>query len=458
MADNIDNVEVESLGAAYPQDYSINTLNFITSVGAKINIIKLLSNLSFYEDLYSFSISGHITLIDAQGFIESLRLTGNEFLEMEFGKVKDGKNNIKQIFRVYRIGDRNPSGTLNSESYTLYFCSEELMLSEQTKISKSYKGKKVSDIIVDILTDKLKISKKKIELVESTMGVYDFLVPRMKPFEAISWLSTYARPKNSVGADMLFFETKDGYNFRSIQSMFKDEVYGTYKYQAKNLDNKTQSFQEKVTTALGYEFGKPYDALNEINAGTLSNRLISIDPIARKFKITDFDYTKYKSQASSLNGNSPTNNYKNRLGKSETESYEGKLKVIIGNAEQQNVPYIKSVDGAVAKDIFVETFVPNRTAQISLANYTTLKIAIPGDPGISVGRTINFNLLSLKSQNDNKDLDKMYSGKYLVTAVRHIIDTPNSYQTVLELAKDSTPTATSYINNDDASWKEIIQS
>jgi hypothetical protein len=455
MEENANNIEAEVIGNSYPEDYSLNTLNFITSVGNKINILKLMSSLSVYEDLYSFSLSGHITLIDAQGFMETLKLTGNEFLEMEFGKVKDAPNRVKQKFRVYRAGDRTPSGTLNSELYTLYFCSEELMLSEQTKISKSYKGKKVSDIVADILVDKLKIPNKKIENVEETMGVYDFLIPRMKPFEAISWLSCYARPKSTIGADMLFFETKDGYNFRSIQSMLKDPTYGTYKYQAKNLDNKVQSFKEKVSTVIDYEFGKPYDALNEINSGTLTNRLISIDPIARKFKITDFDYNKYKSQAKSLNSSSPTNDYKNRLGVSETQAYEGKLKVIIGNAEQQNVQYIKSINGAVAKDIFVETFVPNRTAQISLSNYTTLKIAIPGDPGISIGRTINFNLLSLSAK--DKDLDKMYSGKYLVTAVRHIIDAPTSYKTILELAKDSTPTPTSSINNDDASWKEMIQ-
>jgi hypothetical protein len=103
----------------------------------------------------------------------------------------------------------------------------------------------------------------------------------MKPFEAISWLSTYARPNLSgaIGADMLFFETKLGFNFRSIQSMIKDDIYATYKYQAKNLDKKIQSIQEETITVLEYELNKPYDILNEITSGTLANQLISIDPL-----------------------------------------------------------------------------------------------------------------------------------------------------------------------------------
>lgn len=449
---------VETPGLYYPQDYWLKTVSFLPANGKKIELKKLITDLSFYEDIFSFCVSGHVTIIDAQGFLELLQLTGNEFLELEFGKVKDSPNVIKQVFRVYKTSDRVPSGNLNSEAYTLYFCSEELLLSEQIKISKSFKGTKVDSIINNILTNYLKVNSKKIEKIEETSGVYDFLVPRLKPFEAISWLSTYARPKGLMGSDMLFFETKYGFNFRSLQNMFKQDIYATYKYQAKNIEDKTQSMQEKITTVIEYEFGKPYDKLNEINAGSFANQLISIDPLTRTYKKTNFDYTQFKAQAKTLNTASPSNDFKNRLGKLETELYEGVMKVAIGNSNQQSVPYIKSKEAGVAKDIFIETYVPNRTAQISLSNYTTLKISIPGDPGIAVGKTINFNLMSLKPTEKDKKLDKFYSGKYLVTAVRHQITVPNQYITILELAKDSMPAKFSDINSDNVDLKELENS
>jgi hypothetical protein len=76
-----------------------------------------------------------------------------------------------------------------------------------------------------------------IEIIEETTGMSNLIMPKLRPFEAISWLSNYARPQSTgtVGADMLFFETKNGFNFRSLQSMYKDDVYATYKYQAKNI-------------------------------------------------------------------------------------------------------------------------------------------------------------------------------------------------------------------------------
>jgi len=138
----------------------------------------------------------------------------------------------------------------------------------------------------------------------------------------------------------------------------------------------------------------------------------------------------------------------NKLGVAQTQAYEGTLKVAVGNADQSNAPYIKEKpSGSVAKDIFIETYVPYRTAQINLANYTVLKLLIPGDSAITAGRTIEFNLysLSMTGEGNEKSLDPYYSGKYLVTAVRHIIQSQGAYQTVLEIAKESVkaPYATS---------------
>ena len=309
---------LESPGAVYPQDYHLKTLNFLTSNGNKIELKRLLRELSYYEDIYNFCVSGYIKIEDSQGFVESLQLTGNEYLEINFGKVKDGKNRNDQIVRVYKVGDRTASENLNTQYYTMYFCSEELMLSEQVKVSKSYKGMKISDIVSDILDVNLKVEDKKINVVEETTGMYDFVIPKMKPFEAISWVSTYARPKatGTIGADMIFYETREGFNFRSLQSMFQDDVYATYKYQQKNLDDKEQPIQEKAMSVLACEFKKTFDVVNDISSGSLANKLVSIDPLQRSFKSTTFDYDKFKDEAKSLNGKGVINNLENKFGKS----------------------------------------------------------------------------------------------------------------------------------------------
>jgi hypothetical protein len=444
-------------GVFYPQDFSLQKLDFINSSGQRFSMQKLLVEMSYYEDIYSFCVSGSITLRDAQGFIELFQLSGNEYMEINFGKVKDATNTDDQIFHVYKIGKRIATGNMNDEFYTLYFCSEELYLSEQLKISKSYMGQKISNIVKSILTNTLKTKSTKINIIEETTGVYDFIIPRFKPLETISWISTYARPTTGNGCDMLFYENRYGFNFRSLQSIYKDPVYASYRYQQKNLSKELEQIEDKITSVLDYEFVKAYDVLNDTNSGAFANQLISLDPVTRKSNITNFDYAKYQKESGSLNGSGVLNPSPNRLGTTPNQNYTAVTKVAIGNSNQGLTPYIKQVPGSVAKDIYLETYIPNRTAQLSLANYTVLKLVIPGDPGITAGAVINFELLSLKPTSTTKEADKFYSGKYLVSAVRHIINDSGSYTTILEIAKDSSDNTYAGTNNSSAERLQAAQ-
>jgi hypothetical protein len=411
----------------YSQDAAIDKLSITTSNGKEFDLKYIMIDLSIFEDIYSFVMSGYVMVKDGIGIIEQMNLTGNELITIKFGKTSiDGGDPL--YFRLYSIPKRNPVGNLSTEYIKLHFCSEELILSEQIKVTKSYKGKEISNIISDILTNYLKVPPYRPLYIQPTTGVYDFSIPSVKPLEAISWLSNYARPagnSNMKLADMLFFETQFGFNFASLSSLSSKNISRTYKYQQQNITQESPA--EDVISILDYEFVKTFDTLNEISSGAYANKLLSLDPITRTACTTIFNYsTDYKK---TLNPNDTFTDTSNL-----TRSPNSVIKMGIGNSNQMKNSYI--TQGSVAQDIFLETFVPNRTAQISLANYTVVKIKIPGDPFITAGNVVQFNFPSLSAA---KGLDKNYSGKYLVTAVRHMLQSQGMYQTVLELAKDSNP-------------------
>ena len=97
-----------------------------------------------------------------------------------------------------------------------------------------------------------------------------------------------------------------------------------------------------------------------------------------------------------------------------------------------------------------------RTAQISLTNYNKMKLVIAGDPGATVGSTINFNLLTMSPTITGKEPDKFYSGKYLITAVRHSISM-TSFQTVLEIVKESVSNEYISPKMDSVLWKNTVK-
>ena len=66
--------------------------------------------------------------------------------------------------------------------------------------------------------------------------------------------------------------------------------------------------------------------------------------------------------------------------------------------------------------------------------------------------------MSIKPTLNKKELNPFYSGKYLVTAVRHVIlPTEGSYQTILEIAKDSSTKPYAQTNNNDPVMKAAVR-
>ncbi len=437
-----------SRGITYPKDYSLVNLVLVSAV-QNMDMKNLLIELSYQEDIFNNTASGYLMVGDSMGYIELLNMNGTEFLKMTFAKI-NGNAEIDKTFRVYKIDKRKLENNMYTESYCLYFCSEELLLSEQYKVCKSYPQSTISDNVYDILSNELGVSDDKLD-IDETYGLYDFLIPTIKPFDAINWMSNYARPSVGLpGADMVFFENKNGFNFKSLQKLTTQTPYYNYAYNPKNVS--PEDMHQNVYNVTTYEILNSFDTLHGINSGIFANKLLSVDVLTRRLKTTDFDYKAYDSESKTLNKARVVNSYENRYGDKLTDTSQAVYKMAFTNFNQKIVPYIEDAgrvpeddeaeggtfEGpAVGSDIFAETFIPHRTAQLALANYIRIKISVPGDPGLTVGLTLDFSLLTLNP--NNKTPDAFYSGKYLITAVRHMI-TMNEYKTVLELAKESVPT------------------
>ena len=438
----------------YATDYNLKSLNLITSLqGGIIDLMPMMIELNLFEDLYSSTISGEIVVQDALGIISAFNLNGNEFLQVQLQKTTSDNYYYSRNFRVYKVGRRVTGDSNQYEVFTLMFCSEEFMLSEQYRISKSFKGQQISTIVGRIMNDYLKVGtgSTKPVYIEPTKGNYDFILPNKKIFETINWLATYSQTKNSVG-DMVFFESVNGYYFVSLTSLFKGQVYANYKFDPKNI---TTDMNQQVLNVSDFEVLNFYDTLAATKNGTFTNKIITLNVLQRKKDSSNgiFDYSNYLTNETTLNPNPVINNYRNRFGATLYDIppvnipglESGCLRMAIGNKEDKKNPGIISRNAvdSVANDIMIEKYLPNRVGQMALANYTRIKVTIPGDPNISVGKVINFSTYKIEPKtysqggsNAQREVDPFYSGKYIVTAVRHIVKN-NSYITVIEMCKDS---------------------
>lgn len=429
-----------------------------------IDIMPIVVELNYYEDIFCNSIYGNILINDSGAFHSQYEWIGEEYLILSFSNdPSEGTNEnlITKVLRIYSVSERTTHHNTN-ESYILNFCSEEFLLAQKIRISRTYKNAKISDIVKRIAFDYLKINPKEFpdDHIDPTMGTYDITIPNLKPLQAINWLCNFAISENlpqnrSSGASYLFWQNKDGYYFKSVLNIFNDidkylytreKPSNGYWYGMKNVDmssiqNEPIKDSEHI---IAYKILDTYNSLRNVKNGVFSNKTISLDFLRREATTSVFDYENYYSNYikkhidlyKKENPHSIMPTTHDRFDKKYNEYSDSLIKVIPTTTNQNTNKYIKANKNDI-KDGNLEYTIPYRIAQLGLLRLNRIQLMLPGDQNIMIGHLVKINIPQATAlDNDIKD-NKFLTGIYLVTAVRHMINKNNDFRTILEVRKDS---------------------
>jgi hypothetical protein len=397
--------------------YDITTLSLHTSDGNVVDLSELVLELNIFEDIFSPTMTCTMRINDGSDLISNFKFHGNEFLELELDK-PSLNDPIKKVFRLYKLSDR--SFDTNYQNYTLHFCSEEMILSPQVMISKSYRGLKVSDMVQDILRTYLKVNPKKINYVQLTEKAFDIIIPKMNPFEAVMWLSTKAYSTND--SLFLFFENRDGFNFTSYENLIKKPTYAKY---AKDFKVDDDVFKNMAS----FNFLKileDFDVMKSSRYGAFSSAFVNLNLITKKFTKTPFNAIQFKNKGI-LNKEVTMNTFKNRLNKSFYNSHDNMLKYSITTDAD-----------ATRNPLLPEEWLSQTASKLGQIHLFKMIGTVPGDVMLRVGQVIEVDLPDMSPKDKGVTKNETRSGKYLISSVHHKISTnEESYVTILELISDS---------------------
>ena len=429
-------------GSYSPYDYSLTEFKIINAFGVNIDVDFLYGEINIYEDLFNNVISGDVLISDSNNLLNVLNMHGNEFVSIAFNT--PGMKKYQKIFRIYKITDYSLRGTSNA-SFKLHFCSEEFLLNQQYYISKSFKEKKLSDIVKNITRNYLKIPTSKLQddmIEESTLLLNPeqnpLIIPNLKPLEAINWISSFALSKNDLSPGFFFFETINGFAFKSLSTLYSAPVKKNIFYSPKN-DDPRESVGFRHDKLDEMEFKQVFDILDNVNSGAYASELLKLDIMNRTAEYDQFGVTQ--STMPLLNQYLPYNLAKNRL----------------GNSLNQASAYVKMFPKF--QDNLANKWLLMRAARLALLNNTRLHIDIPGDSSLSVGDVLFVQIPKNSAETDPENivLDSMMSGKYLITGLRHqILD--DKYLCHAQLCKDSVNLNLNYSPPFNSGWNLAINS
>mgnify|MGYP004203799711 CR=1 FL=1 len=277
MYTQIDTDRLKKPGAYLLDDISL--VSYQSANGSNtpksVNIKTLVLEMNLYESLQGPGLSGNIVVADGQAIVSHLPLTGYERIEFKLatpgcGRGYDFSADTGHPMYIYKISDRTPT-TPRSQLYVLHFCSKEMIDNEMKRVNRTLTGS-IDQMVVDVFRNDLESTKNLI--VEETRGLHKFVMPRLKPFKAISKLTTNAEPLKYDSSGMIFYEDSTGFRFRSLENMLAISgvarpVVAKFQQKPRNVKGGTgvTDIISEMQTVDGYSIVNQFDTLKNLSNG-----------------------------------------------------------------------------------------------------------------------------------------------------------------------------------------------
>ena len=377
--------------------------------------------IDYYESVESPSISMTVTFIDIDQVIGREGITGGEYIDLT---VKDGDvDEFKITSKKQKLilnSVRNMITETNKQVATLEFVSVESIINETARVNKKYTGN-VSETVSKLLTngegsDKKGIQSSKELEKDDALNSYSFVGNLKRPFDTIQWLCPKTQ-SSSKDFGFLFYETLDGYVFKSIKSLLEQEPI-TYTQTDKPGD---QGFFKILQNNLN----QTNDIGMNMRMGMYANRTLYIDIENQTFEEVDFKISQLdlKKPPKLLDGieDFPTRLMLrvNDFGVAQKGAKKDEVQPLSELAVYQNKSYVRN----------------------NLLFSQSINISIPLNTTLRAGDVINIKLPVKKDDEGSKtdsygnERTNDPSGKYLLSELRHLIG-GGSAETQLKLIRD----------------------
>ena len=309
--------------------------------------------------------------------------------------------------------------------------------------------------MLNILRSDLK-SKKNL-FFEPTKGVNKYVMPKLAPFESIKFMQSEAISSNNVDSSGYFFyETSQGFNFKSLEGMIsKGKKGGEYRKPIAKYTNTpvTQSGKlydkdaPNITKVYEFKIINRFNSLHNIREGVYASILVTYNAFNKQFKELDFEYldsfvkqrhvgqVKQTSVSNPVTGFMPIFNYEE--GKAMSQFPEGKYMFESSTQGMHDTEQTVKDNSLSFGPPDIENTLQKAISQKHAYNSFVIELNVPGNTGISAGDVISFETTTFAGQgNREAQIDPYLSGNYLVTSVRHLI-LVEKHVTLLTCAKDS---------------------
>ncbi len=417
--------------AAQASIYEVLTID---KDGKEVNIQGKTTSFSYYESVLSPNITASLTFMDTGG---SIAYDSNYDKQERLGSIYNALpitsgEKVKFRIRNSNLGtldfERNPliinsasnlSQTSQQNAVLINLISQSSLTNQNSTVYKKYNGN-IGNTVGNIIKEYLGTEQSKVR-IDDTSNDYSFTGNSYSPFELIMWLAAKSVPSEG-NAGFFFYETRTGFNFRSIDSLISQQPIATYYRSdafAANIDNNINDFK-----IISFSISKNQNFLNTLKTGVLNSRNIYFNPKTFEEIEEPFQFTELIKS----------------LGK-DAEEPEVDTDISSGKFTRTHFDILDigthspEIDGSDNNDPTL--WQAQSTMRYNILFSQVVNIQVPCNINLRAGDTINcnFEIVTQSSKEQGSD-DPVQSGKYLIIDLCHHFD-PTRSMTSMTLVRDS---------------------
>lgn len=426
----------------------------------KIDLITGAILFEYYEDIFSPVITAKVKIVNTgnvivppndksgskQSIYNGLPLRGGERVSLKISgnsatnPALDFSKRVTDYFYVSGITD--VISETQRESFTLHLTSREAITNETIRVTRKYPNSlRISDSVSKILKDVLKTNKIKSGNIETTSNKYGFIGNMRKPFTVLIWLASKSVPEKSKdsSAGFLFFQTQDGFQFKSIDGLIEQPVRKDIKgnpiiYTYSEAIVSYDGADSKVNNdykILNYIIDRNQNLVEKLKLGTYASQRMFFNPLNFKFtsdKKGLFNSKNYQQNSSNLGS-------KQKFPKITSNS-----DITLGDVPTRIITQILDIGTMDPNVSTKENMNPEKYQSQSITRYNTLftqtlSVMVPVNTNLRAGDIIECRFPKI-SQSDAKEYDTETSGLYMIKELCHHFDVESSY-TSMKLIRDT---------------------
>ena len=422
------------------EQFEIEAVDGSKSADIKAGVV----SFNYYEDVYSPMITAMVVVVNTGNVIEGddgkmqslyngLPLRGGE--RMTIKVAGNSASNEGLILENMYVGSiENVMIDAERETFTLRLVSREAITNETVRVGKRFlPTTKISDSVEDICKNYL--STDKLYDVDETENPYGFYGNMRKPFTIMTMLASKSVPGNVSGRDAtagyFFFETQQGFRFKSIDSLIRNEPFDTkYTYAPGIIDSNDGTKDFKI---LEFSTSKNQNLLENLERGAYCSHRIYLNPLTfeytassqRIFKLDDYS-GKIENLGEDIDGVLP--------------SLSEKDSRTLASVPSRYVCGILDIGTTDTKVSELGNADPARIHSQSMMRYNTLftqilTMTIPLNTNLMAGDILECEFPRIDVE-DRKEPDQEQSGLYLIKKLTHFFNAEGSY-TKLQLCRDT---------------------